>query len=135
MGTVLALSSPEFPVRTLGSTGTVLAHSRSTAAVSETAWLTATIRPAGTFGRNDTSRLRALLAALAACASSSARNRLVSLRPKVPAGRIVAVSHAVSDTAAAGPVRARTVPQVAHRAGDDSRDCGRPRRSAWRRSR
>ena len=69
MGTVLALSSPEFPVRTLGSTGTVLAQRRSTAAVSETAWLTATIRPAGTFGRNETSRLRALLDALSACAS------------------------------------------------------------------
>jgi hypothetical protein len=58
MGTVLALSSPEF-----------LARSRRAAAVSETAWLTATIRPAGTFGRNDTSRLRALLDALSACAS------------------------------------------------------------------
>ena len=69
MGTVLALSSPQFPVRALGSTGTVLAHRRPAAAVSETAWLTATIRPAGTFGRNDTSRLRALLDALSACAS------------------------------------------------------------------
>jgi hypothetical protein len=58
MGTVLALSSPQF-----------LAHSRPAAAVSETAWLTATIRPAGTFGRSDTSRLRALLDALSACAS------------------------------------------------------------------
>src|SRR5665811_2471661 len=35
MGTVLALSSPEFPVRTLGSTGTVLAQRRSTTAGSE----------------------------------------------------------------------------------------------------
>ena len=69
MGTVLALSSPEFPVRTLGSAGTVLAQRRSAAAVSESAWLTATIRPAGTFGRNDTSRLRALLDALSGCAS------------------------------------------------------------------
>jgi len=33
------------------------------------AWITATIRPAGSFGRNDTSRLRALLDALSACAS------------------------------------------------------------------
>jgi hypothetical protein len=40
-------------------------------------------------------------------ASSSARNRLVSLRPKVPAGRIVAVIHAVSDTAAAGRLCAK----------------------------
>ena len=69
MGTVLALSSPEFPVRALGSTGTVQAQSRSTAAQAETSWLTATIPPAGTFGRNDTSRLRALLDALSACAS------------------------------------------------------------------
>ncbi len=32
-------------------------------------WLTATIRPAGTFGRADAGRLRALLDALSACAS------------------------------------------------------------------
>lgn len=32
-------------------------------------WITATIRPVGSFGRDDTSRLRALLDALAACAS------------------------------------------------------------------
>src|SRR5664279_5159193 len=57
-----------------------------------------------------TSRSSTMIDAQAESASSSARNRLVSLRPKVPAGRIVAVSHAVSDTAAAGPVRARTVP-------------------------
>jgi len=69
MGTVLALSGPELPVRTLGSTGTVLAPSRSAAAVSDTAWLTATIRPAGTFGRQDISRLRTLLDALSATAS------------------------------------------------------------------
>jgi hypothetical protein len=35
----------------------------------EMAWLTVTIRPAGTFGRDDTSRLRALLDALSPCAS------------------------------------------------------------------
>jgi hypothetical protein len=33
------------------------------------AWLTATVRPAGNFAREDTGRLRALLDALAACAS------------------------------------------------------------------
>ncbi len=33
------------------------------------AWLTATVRPAGSFGREDVGRLRALLQALAACAS------------------------------------------------------------------
>jgi MFS superfamily sulfate permease-like transporter len=32
-------------------------------------WLTATIRPAGSFGRADAGRLRALLDALSACAS------------------------------------------------------------------
>lgn len=37
--------------------------------VPDQAWLTATIRPAGSFGRHDTSRLRALLEALSACAS------------------------------------------------------------------
>ncbi|MCV2394921.1 hypothetical protein OEB99_11430 [Actinotalea sp. M2MS4P-6] len=34
-----------------------------------TAWLTAEVRPAGTFGRHDAGRLRALLDALSACAS------------------------------------------------------------------
>ncbi len=33
------------------------------------AWLTATVRPAGSFGREDVGRLRSLLQALAACAS------------------------------------------------------------------
>ena len=69
MGTVLELSSPEFPARMPGSTGTVLARTEPAAGIPETAWLTAMIRPAGTFGRNDTSRLRALLDALSACAS------------------------------------------------------------------
>ena len=89
MGTVLALSSPEFPVRTLGSTGTVLAQRRSTAAVSETAWLTATIRPAGTFGRNDTSRLRALLDALSACASIVVLDLQVARLRSVGAGEVI----------------------------------------------
>ena len=35
----------------------------------EPAWLTATVRPAGSFGRQDVGRLRTLLQALAACAS------------------------------------------------------------------
>lgn len=69
MGTVLELSSAELPVRTRGSSVAVLARTGPAASVSETAWLTATIRPAGAFGRNDTSRLRALLDALSACAS------------------------------------------------------------------
>ena len=89
MGTVLALSSPEFPVRTLGSTGTVLAQRRSTAAVSETAWLTATIRPAGTFGRNDTSRLRALLDALSACASIVVLDLQVARLRSLGAGEVI----------------------------------------------
>lgn len=33
------------------------------------AWITATVRPAGTFGRREVGRLRALLDALCACAS------------------------------------------------------------------
>lgn len=37
--------------------------------VDEEQWLTATIRPAGTFGRQDAGRLRQLLDALSACAS------------------------------------------------------------------
>ena len=69
MATVLKSSTMEFLARTPGSTGTVRARTEPATAVPETAWLTATIRPAGTFGRNDTSRLGALLDALSACAS------------------------------------------------------------------
>jgi len=69
MGTVLELSSFELPARTPSSTGTLLARTTPASAISETAWLTATIRPAGTFGRNDAGRLRVLLDALSACAS------------------------------------------------------------------
>ena len=69
MGTVLELSNLELPARTQGRTGTVLSPTKPAAAVPETAWLTATIRPAGTFGHNDTGRLRVLLDALSACAS------------------------------------------------------------------
>jgi hypothetical protein len=49
MGTVLELSNLELPTRTQGRTGTVLARIKPAAAVPESAWLTATIRPAGTF--------------------------------------------------------------------------------------
>jgi len=69
MGTVLELSRSEFSARMPGSTGTVLVRTEPAAAVSEIPWLTAMIRPAGAFGRDDTSRLRALLDALSACAS------------------------------------------------------------------
>ena len=89
MGTALALSTPDFPVRTLGSTGTVLAQRRLTAAVSETAWLTATIRPAGTFGRNDTNRLRALLDALSACASIVVLDLKVARLRSLGAGEVI----------------------------------------------
>jgi hypothetical protein len=78
MGTVLALSSPEF-----------LARSRRAAAVSETAWLTATIRPAGNFGRNDTSRLRALLEALSACASIVVLDLQVARLRSLGAGEVI----------------------------------------------
>lgn len=89
MGTVLTVSSPELPVWTIDSTGTVLAHSRSAAAASETAWLTATIRPAGTFGRNDTSRLRALLDALSACASIVVLDLQVARLRSLGAGEVI----------------------------------------------
>ena len=69
MGTVSELSSIELPARTPSSTGTIMARTTPASATSETAWLTATIRPAGTFGRNDAGRLRVLLDALSACAS------------------------------------------------------------------
>jgi len=89
MGTVLALSSPSFPVRSLASTATVLAQRRSVAAVSEAAWLTATIRPAGTFGRKDTSRLRALLDALSACASIVVLDLQVARLRSLGAGEVI----------------------------------------------
>jgi len=69
MRTVRGSSSLEAPARTHGSPGTVLARIEPVAALAEIPWLTAMIRPAGTFSRNDTSRLRALLDALSACAS------------------------------------------------------------------
>lgn len=69
MGTVLELGSSKCSAWIPCSAGTVLVRTEPAAAVSETAWLTATIRPAGTFGRNDTGRLRALLDALSDCAS------------------------------------------------------------------
>ena len=69
MGTVLELSSTESLAPAHGSAGTVPAGTTAAEAVSETAWLTATIRPAGIFGRNETGRLRALLDALSASAS------------------------------------------------------------------
>jgi hypothetical protein len=69
MGTVLELSSFELPARPPSNTGTLLERTPPAAAIPEAAWLTATIRPAGTFGRNDTNRLRVLLDALSACSS------------------------------------------------------------------
>jgi hypothetical protein len=68
MPTVMESSSPEVPTWTPGSTCTVVPSAEATTAT-ETAWLTATIRPAGTFRGNDTTRLHALLDALSACAS------------------------------------------------------------------
>lgn len=58
MSTVLAPRVPSFP-----------ASSTRLERADDPAWITATIRPAGSFGREDTSRLRALLDALVACAS------------------------------------------------------------------
>ena len=69
MGSVLELSGCELPARTPSSTGAVLGRTTPAATIPEAAWLTATIRPAGTFGRNDTNRLSMLLDALLACSS------------------------------------------------------------------
>ena len=69
MGTVLELSGPELPVRAPVPAAAERKRSKPAAAAAENTWLTATIRPAGTIGRNDTGRLRALLDALSACAS------------------------------------------------------------------
>jgi len=69
MGNVPELGNRELPARTQHRSCTVVPPAKPTLAVPERAWLTATIRPVGSFGRDDTSRLRALLDALAACAS------------------------------------------------------------------
>ena len=69
MGTVLELSNLELPTRTQVGPATPWHAIKPAAAVPQSAWLTATIRPAGIFGRNDASRLRVLLDALSACAS------------------------------------------------------------------
>jgi hypothetical protein len=50
MGTVLELCNLGLSTRTQGRTGTVLARIKPTAAVPQSAWLTAVIRPAGTVG-------------------------------------------------------------------------------------
>jgi len=69
MSTVLDVGVPITPARRLRSTAATAARAEPVAEVLDPSWLTATIRPAGSFGRQDTSRLRALLDALAACAS------------------------------------------------------------------
>jgi hypothetical protein len=69
MSTVLDVGVPITPARRLRSTAAAAALAEPVAEVLDPSWLTATIRPAGSFGRQDTSRLRALLDALAACAS------------------------------------------------------------------
>jgi hypothetical protein len=51
---------------TMTTTSTREHHPRT---VDEESWLTATIRPVGTYGRDDADRLRQLLDALSACAS------------------------------------------------------------------
>ncbi|RYV51499.1 hypothetical protein [Pengzhenrongella frigida] len=73
MSTVLASRVLSFPAPS-PTTRTAVApraavQSAALVATEDPAWITATIRPVGSFGRNDTSRLRALLDALAACAS------------------------------------------------------------------
>lgn len=68
MSTVVKSRPVELPVRPACSDG-VAARAKAHSTVPDPAWITATIRPAGSFGRDDTSRLRALLDALSACAS------------------------------------------------------------------
>ena len=50
-------------------TTTLEAADRDTIATIDEPWLTASLRPVGSFGRHDVGRLRALLDALSACAS------------------------------------------------------------------
>jgi hypothetical protein len=89
VGTVLQMSIPESSVRIPISTGTVLTQTRPVATVPETPWLTATIRPAGTFGRDDTSRLRALLGALSSCASMLVIDLQVARLASPGAGQVI----------------------------------------------
>ena len=69
MSLALESRTPEVPAVRVGQTGTARAFNGPVAPAPEMAWLTVTIRPAGTFGRRDTSRLRAMLDALSPCAS------------------------------------------------------------------
>ncbi|HEY5515362.1 MAG TPA: hypothetical protein VIK12_04060 [Pengzhenrongella sp.] len=69
MSTIVESNILERVARTEGFAAGVAARTEPAALVPDPAWLTATIRPAGSFGRDDTSRLRALLDALSACAS------------------------------------------------------------------
>lgn len=61
----------------------------------QTTWLTANVRPAGSFGRGDVGRLRALLDALSACAS------LVVLDLQAMSLRSGRAAEAIDDAAAA----------------------------------
>jgi hypothetical protein len=62
------------------------------------AWLTATVRPAGTFGRSDVGRLRALLDALCACASMVVLDlRATRLRSPRAAAAIDEAAHRLQD--------------------------------------
>jgi hypothetical protein len=69
MSMALESRTLEVRARKVGPAGTARAYNAPVAPAPEMAWLTVTIRPAGTFGRHDTSRLRALLDALSPCAS------------------------------------------------------------------
>ena len=89
MRTVLESSSLEVPARTPYPTGTVLARIEPVAASAEIPWLTAMIRPAGTFRRNDTGRLRALLDALSACASIVVLDLQVARLLSIGAGEVI----------------------------------------------
>jgi hypothetical protein len=108
MGTILELSSAGFLVRTRGSTRTVVARTGPATAVPQTTWLTATIRPAGTFGRNETSRLRALLDALSACASIVVLDLEVAQLRSPGAGEVI--ENAAGTSRVAGAPRPNSMP-------------------------
>ena len=69
MSIALEPSVLEIPARKRGSRVAPGSRAEVVPEMPDQAWLTVTIRPVGSFGRHDTSRLRALLDALSACAS------------------------------------------------------------------
>ncbi|QTE29725.1 hypothetical protein [Pengzhenrongella sicca] len=91
---------------------TALQETTQPAQVLDPAWITATVRPAGTFGTSDSGRLRALLGALSACASIV----VLDLQAARLGGRAGAVVDAAAGACCAStrmPPRARASPPPA----------------------